>query len=180
MLKKFIILLSVFSIIGGIIISSGTNYVYANTNSTQIYTNDEYETAVEKLAVLLQIVTEQANKNGKEIGTFEEYNNAIEKVLDTNMKSEERSLESFGDCVLEKLHIKLASEVVKTIFNKEIVSLLKSHSYKVASSMIFKILSKKLGKKVASTIIKKFAGTLIPGIGWVSLGITVGRCLPRL
>lgn len=87
-----------------------------------------------------------------------------------------RSWNSFANCVGNGLAKSFGLDVLKRAFNSEVRSALKSHKWKVASSIMHRNLTKILGKKGASFVIKKIASKALPGGLPGQIAWQVGKC----
>lgn len=87
-----------------------------------------------------------------------------------------QSWNSFATCVGNGLAKSFGLDVLKRAFNSEVRSALKSHKWKVASSIMHRNLTKILGKKGASFVIKKIASKALPGGLPGQIAWQVGKC----
>lgn len=70
---------------------------------------------------------------------------------------------SFASCVGTRLAKSFGIDALKRAFNSQVRSALKSHKWKVASSILYRNLTRILGKNGASKAIKKIASKALPG-----------------
>ncbi|USR79945.1 hypothetical protein [Arcanobacterium pinnipediorum] len=70
---------------------------------------------------------------------------------------------SFASCVGSGLAQSFGLDVLKRAFDSQVRNALKSHQWKVASSIMHRNLTRLLGKKGASFVIKKIAAKALPG-----------------
>lgn len=177
--SKFICLVMAIIMILGIFISAGTS-VYAAEQTkvdTEYYSQEEYDKAVDNLAIAFQ---EQYDSTVKSNPNLTE-EDIVKSILlftfsDESHSINKRSLDSFGQCMMQKLGISELKNIAKQVFNKQVVQALKSKAWKKASSIIANAITKYAGKKMASWAIKKIAHYFLPGTGWFSLGVAVGQC----
>lgn len=86
------------------------------------------------------------------------------------------SWSSFASCVGEGLAKTFGLDILKRAFNSQVRNALKSHQWKVASSIMHRNLTKILGKNGASFVIKKIAAKALPGGLPGQIAWQVGKC----
>lgn len=179
--SKFVCLAMSLILALGIFLSAGTS-VYAaeqDTKDIEYYSQEEYDKAIDNLAVILENEFQAEKAADPNITEEQALKNVLAYVLSDNDDSSarsKRSLDSFGQCMAQKLGILEIKDIAKQVFNKQVVGFLKSGAWKKASAKIAQIITQRLGKKVASIVIKKIARFFLPGIGWGSMAWAGIQC----
>ncbi|WP_406714973.1 hypothetical protein [Trueperella pyogenes] len=144
-------------------------YPVPSANDVLLYGTSDPETVC-----LLNKMSEDFAKYGDQ-GAYSDLEIGTD-VLNVPSLITTQSWNSFTTCVGSGLAKSFGLDVLKRAFDSEVRSALKSHKWKVASSIMHRNLTEILGKKGTSLIIKKIASKALPEGLPGQVAWQVGKC----